>query len=101
MTLEEATIHSREVAKEKRSEGCYECANEHEQLAAWLEELKTLRKAYAMACEEIEDRTCKYYLCTDNCKSFCELYDACAGNIEYEDYFLKKERENNDNSKND
>ena len=53
MTLEEAIIHAREVAKTKRAEAtynfvklesyynwCSKCANEHEQLALWLEELK-------------------------------------------------------------
>ena len=55
MTLEEAIKHAEEVAAEKRkdleraeaynlpSEGCEKCAEEHEQLAAWLRELKALR----------------------------------------------------------
>jgi len=54
VTLEEATEHSIEVAKEKYLEGmlchanpddgeldnCIECAKEHEQLAHWLEEIQ-------------------------------------------------------------
>ena len=56
MTLEEAIIHAKEVAEEKRkdyeracalnipSEGCYKCAKEHEQLAGWLEELERRRE---------------------------------------------------------
>lgn len=58
MTLEEAIQHCKEVAKENRktaleyarayawdtAHGCRECANEHEQLVAWLSELKQLRE---------------------------------------------------------
>ena len=67
MTLDEAIKHCKEKAKELRTEAeqlrdigevisspkqpynepvkdCLECANEHEQLAEWLEELKELRK---------------------------------------------------------
>ena len=55
MTLDEAIVHAREVASEqKRRSGacvqndsecdkfstCLKCAEEHEQLAKWLEELK-------------------------------------------------------------
>lgn len=55
MTLEEAIKHCKEKAEEKRrdyeqtcaynisSEGCLKCAEEHEQLAEWLEELKDWR----------------------------------------------------------
>ena len=65
MTIDEAIAHAREVAKEQRkdnenckykseygckgcadyySKPCIECAEEHEQLAEWLEELKMLRE---------------------------------------------------------
>lgn len=67
MTLDEAIAHCKEKAKELRTEAeqlrdigevmsspkqpynkpvknCLECANEHEQLAEWLEELKTWRE---------------------------------------------------------
>ena len=58
MTLDEAIVHAREVASEqKRRSGacvqndsecdkfstCLKCAEEHEQLAKWLEELKEYR----------------------------------------------------------
>lgn len=54
LTLDEAIKHCEEKAKELRkdyeravalnipSEGCLECANEHEQLAEWLEDYKRL-----------------------------------------------------------
>lgn len=58
MTIDEAIQHCKEVAKENRktaleyarayawdtAHGCRECANEHEQLAAWLVELKKSRE---------------------------------------------------------
>ena len=64
MTIDEAIAHEREVAEEQRkdndnckyksqygckdcadyySKPCIECAKEHEQLAEWLEELKSYR----------------------------------------------------------
>ena len=64
MTIDEAIAHAREVAAKQRSassewleqsneegsleeeisKGCEKCAQEHEQLAKWLEELKELRE---------------------------------------------------------
>ena len=59
MTIDEAIAHAREVAEgQKRRSGicvqndsecdkfsaCLKCAEEHEQLAEWLEELKALRE---------------------------------------------------------
>lgn len=51
-TIDEAIAHAREVAKEKRNEHftfgiekCKQCADEHEQLAEWLEELKEYKDA--------------------------------------------------------
>lgn len=44
MTLTEAIEHCREVADKL---GCCECAEEHLQLAAWLEELKKYRERAA------------------------------------------------------
>ena len=59
MTLDEAIAHAREVANTQRGKSgiclqnglecehfsdCLKCAEEHEQLAEWLEELKALRE---------------------------------------------------------
>ena len=57
MTLDEAIAHAREEAEDKRADAdwkfrhgrlnaddCISCAEEHEQLAEWLEELKSLRE---------------------------------------------------------
>ena len=41
MTLDEAIVHAREVATQL---GYCKCADEHRQLAEWLEELRERRK---------------------------------------------------------
>ncbi len=43
MTIDEAITHAREVAEKTKKQGCELCAQEHEQLAKWLEELKRYR----------------------------------------------------------
>lgn len=74
MTLDEAIKHCKEKAKELREKApyindseyanvsakdeCLECANEHEQLAGWLEDYKRLlgEKSYAMGYQDgVED----------------------------------------------
>ena len=58
LTLDEAISHAKEVAKSKRFEAtynfpdlkeyydnCLECAEQHKQLAEWLEELKSYKEA--------------------------------------------------------
>ena len=58
LTLDEAIKHAKEVAKINRAEAtynfpnlkeyydnCLECANQHNQLAEWLEELKSYKEA--------------------------------------------------------
>lgn len=43
MSLDEAIQHAKEVATQNRSNGCIERAEQHDQLAEWLEELKQYR----------------------------------------------------------
>ena len=45
MAIDEAIAHAREVASRKFDDRvhCIKCAEEHEQLAEWLEELKSYR----------------------------------------------------------
>ena len=45
MTIDEAIAHAREVASRKFDDRvhCIRCAEEHEQLAEWLEELKAYK----------------------------------------------------------
>ena len=70
MTLDEAILHAREVAERNRKQykncpsdrtdirhqTCEECAEEHNQLAEWLEELKFLKQWKS----DIMDSFCKY-----------------------------------------
>lgn len=67
MTLDEAIAHAREVAEEQRKacdlawvwdnpDNIKKCAEEHEQLAEWLEELKFLKQWKP----DIMDSFCKY-----------------------------------------
>ena len=67
MTLDEAIAHAREVAEEQRKacdlawiwdnpDNIKKCAEEHEQLAEWLEELKFLKQWKS----DIMDSFCKY-----------------------------------------
>ena len=46
MIIDEAIAHAREVASRKFDDRvhCIRCAEEHEQLAEWLEELKAYRE---------------------------------------------------------
>ena len=71
MTLDEAIIHAREVASEQKIRSgacvqndsecdkfstCLKCAEEHDQLTEWLEELKFLKQWKS----DIMDSFCKY-----------------------------------------
>ena len=53
LSIDEAIAHAREVASRKFDDKvhCIRCAEEHEQLAEWLEELKTLRLLLHWAIE--------------------------------------------------
>ena len=66
MTLDEAIKHARDKANEqkyyasfergKHIQSCIECAEEHEQLARWLEELKAYREVKIIHCKD-----CKHW----------------------------------------
>ena len=67
MTLDEAILHAREVAQEQRKacdlawvwdnpDNVKKCAEEHDHLAEWLEELKFLKQWKS----DIMDSFCKY-----------------------------------------
>ena len=67
MTLDEAIKHARDKANEqkyyasfergKHIQSCKKCAEEHEQLADWLEELKKYREMDIVHCKD-----CKYWI---------------------------------------
>ena len=56
MTLDEAIKHAREKANEQKCQSCKKCAEEHEQLARWLEELKKYRDMNIVHCKD-----CKHW----------------------------------------
>ena len=59
MTIDEAIVHAREVASRKFDDRvhCIRCAEEHEQLAEWLEELKAYRSiGTPEECRALKDR---------------------------------------------
>ena len=66
MTLDEAIKHARDKANEqkyyasfergKHIQSCKKCAEEHEQLARWLEELKKYRDMNIVHCKD-----CKHW----------------------------------------
>lgn len=69
MTLEEGIIHTEDVARMNheaakhltdehptQAEKCEACAEEHQQLAEWLKELKAYRKAWDKVKEELKDK---------------------------------------------
>jgi hypothetical protein len=46
MTLDEAIQHCKEQVQEQAKKGCYSCAEEHQQLAEWLKELKAYKETW-------------------------------------------------------
>ena len=69
MTIDEAIAHAKEVSKRNRGQWknctadrrdiehqtCEQCAEEHEQLAEWLEELKALRNGLKIKCDILNE----------------------------------------------
>ena len=69
LSIDETIAHARDVAKRNREQWknchadrrdiehqtCEQCAEEHEQLAEWLEELKALRNGLKIKCDSLND----------------------------------------------
>ncbi len=55
MDLESAIQHCKEQVQEQAKKGCYSCAEEHQQLAEWLKELKAYRDARAEINQALND----------------------------------------------
>ena len=102
MTLDEAIVHAREVASEERRRSgicvqndsecdkfstCLKCAEEHEQLAEWLEELKYYKNDYGDIVSKIatfEADKLKIYNCgyiLGYIKGINDLISKCGGII--------------------
>ena len=67
MTLDEAIAHAREIAA-----GCEECADEHAQLAEWLEELRDLRGGCQLEETETLENVTAHVLECSECGRTCE-----------------------------
>lgn len=116
MTIDEAIAHAREVANTQRGKSgiclqnglecehfsdCLKCAREHEQLAEWLEELKTYRekkcnKSVYLSSKSIDkiDAVNKGYADGYNkaiddfiheCDKYCEFYSGKNKSLTRED----------------
>ena len=94
MTLDEAIAHAREVAEEQRKacdlawvwdnpDNIKKCAEEHEQLAKWLEELKSYRASVFSG-----DMTQKM-LKEEYCKAIDDFAEACKQDIMCQTFGLK------------
>ena len=69
LSIDETIAHAREVAKRNREQWkncpadrrdiehqtCEQCAEEHEQLAEWLEELKALKNGLNIKCDNLNE----------------------------------------------
>ena len=79
MTIDEAIVHAREVASRKFDDRvhCIRCAEEHEQLAKWLEELKAYRAIGALEeCREAVDKQKEMIsYCDENDCSDCPFHN--------------------------
>ena len=113
MTLDEAIVHAREVVSEERRSGicvqndsecdkfstCLKCAEEHEQLAEWLEEQKFIKQWKSDVMEEF----CKYDVSSfeelvantrnkaidDFVKEICKMYVQSERNGNYRFYSVE------------
>ena len=113
MTIDEAIAHAREVANTQRGKSgiclqnglecehfsdCLKCAEEHEQLAEWLEELKALREEksefqimakdiaegnYEMGMENGYNKALDDFI--HECDKHCEFYNGKNKSITRED----------------
>ena len=79
MTIDEAIVHAREVASRKFDDRvhCIRCAEEHEQLAEWLEELKAYRAIGTLEeCREAVDKQKEMIsYCDENDCSDCPFHN--------------------------
>ena len=107
MTIDEAIAHAREVAKEQRkdnenckykseygckgcadyySKPCIECAEEHEQLAEWLEELKCYKNDNDFS--DYADRLHKIAFNSGYNKALDDFVNACKEDILFQIFGL-------------
>ena len=108
LSIDEAIAHAREVASRKFDDRvhCISCAEEHEQLAEWLEELKAIKDGsipiiHGKAELELHDKAIRNEAIDDfihECDKHCGFYSGKSKNLTREDILniaeKLKEKEN-------
>ena len=106
LSIDEAIVHAREVANTQRGKSgiclqnglecehfsdCLKCAEEHEQLAEWLEELKSIKDGsipiiHGKAELELHDKAIRNEAIDDFVKKICEKYTEEESKGNYKQY---------------
>ena len=95
LSIDEAIAHAREVASRKFDDRvhCISCAEEHKQIAEWLEELKAIKDGgipiiHGKAELELHDKAIRNEAVDDfvhECDKYCGFYNGENKNITRED----------------
>ena len=109
LSIDEAIVHAREVANTQRGKSgiylqnglecehfsdCLKCAEEHEQLAEWLEELKAIKDGsipiiHGKAELELHDKAIRNEAIDDFVKKICEKYTEEESKGNYKQYCVE------------
>ena len=109
LSIDEAIAHAREVANTQRGKSgiclqnglecehfsdCLKCAEEHEQLAEWLEELKAIKDGsipiiHGKAELELHDKAIRNEAIDDFVKKICEKYTEEESKGNYKQYCVE------------
>ena len=109
LSIDEAIAHAREVANTQRGKSgiclqnglecehfsdCLKCAEEHEQLAEWLEELKSIKDGsipiiHGKAELELHDKAIRNEAIDDFVKKICEKYTEEESKGNYKQYCVE------------
>lgn len=109
LSIDEAIAHAREVANTQRGKSgiclqnglecehfsdCLKCAEEHEQLAEWLEELKSIKGGsipiiHGKAELELHDKAIRNEAIDDFVKKICEKYTEEESKGNYKQYCVE------------
>ena len=109
LSIDEAIVHAREVANTQRGKSgiclqnglecehfsdCLKCAEEHEQLAEWFEELKSIKDGsipiiHGKAELELHDKAIRNEAIDDFVKKICEKYTEEESKGNYKQYCVE------------
>ena len=83
MTIDEAIKHAERVAEANKSANCIECAEEHQQLADWLKELKAYKENQGDIHRKIKaivrhyDYDCQREIFVEECAEAIQAVQKC------------------------